>query len=66
MKIEPDLWYIPTAPEMRVIGAKQTLAKWRHEGRGPAYFKCGSRVLYRGADLLDWLDAHRVTTDEAV
>ena len=33
--------------------AKQTLARWRCEGGGPAYVKAGGRVLYRREDLDD-------------
>ena len=36
------------------------LAKWRHYGRGPAFLKLGTRVVYRGADLNEWLDNQRV------
>lgn len=38
----------------------QTLAKWAHEGRGPAWIHVGRSVRYRLADLLDYLDARRV------
>ena len=41
-----------------VLGiSSSTLAKLRHFGRGPAYCKIGRRVVYRLADLQDWLDA---------
>ena len=65
MPIDPDTYYPPSAPELRVIGAEQTLARWRHEGRGPAYVKSGSRVLYLGKDALAFLEAGRVETDPA-
>lgn len=65
MPFEPDRLYPPTAPELRVIGAVQTLNRWRCEGRGPAFIKCGARVRYRGQDLLDWLEAHRVESPDA-
>ncbi|MGG7566564.1 helix-turn-helix transcriptional regulator [Rhodovulum sp. DZ06] len=61
MHIDPVRFYTPSDPELRQVAARQTLARWRHEGRGPAYHKSGSRVLYRGADILAWLDARRVT-----
>lgn len=32
-----------------------TLRYWRHIGSGPAGFKVGRRVLYRAADVEDWL-----------
>ncbi|MEM6355208.1 MAG: MerR family transcriptional regulator [Pseudomonadota bacterium] len=65
MKIDPDAWYATDAPELDVIGKRQTRTKWRHENRGPAFVKSGSRVLYRGADVLTWLEARRVQTDQA-
>lgn len=61
MKIEPHNYYRPSAPELREVGAPQTLAQWRHNGKGPAYIKSGSRVLYLGQDVLNWLDKNRVT-----
>jgi len=39
--------------------AKQTLARWRCEGGGPAFLKLGTRVRYERADLDSWLDARR-------
>ena len=63
MKIVPDHHYQPNAPELRQIAKPQTLARWRHEGIGPAYVKAGGRrILYRGIDLLDWLQSHRIET----
>jgi hypothetical protein len=59
-KIDPGGYYPPQADELRPVAAVQTLARWRHEGRGPPYIKSGSRVLYRGADVLTWLEANRV------
>ena len=63
MTIIAERYYTPDAPELRVLGAVQTLARWRHEGKGPAYSKSGSRIVYRGADVLAWLEARRVQTD---
>ena len=60
MAIKTDAYYSPNDPELRVLGAVQTLNRWRHEGIGPPYLKFGSRVLYSGRDLLAWLEAHRV------
>ena len=65
MKIEADAHYPEGSPELEVIGKRQTRAKYRHEGRGPAYIKVGSRVVYFGQDVLDWLEARRVTTNDA-
>lgn len=64
MNIIPEQYYRPKDPELRQIAAEQTLAAWRHQGRGPAYILSGSRVLYQGADLLAWLNANRIATED--
>lgn len=64
MRIETDRYYPTDAPELTIIASRQTLAKWRHQGRGPSYLKSGARVLYKGSDLLTWLDRQRVDTGE--
>lgn len=35
--------------------ARQTLAKWRCEGRGPKYVRVGRNIRYRPADVHQWL-----------
>lgn len=62
MKISPDIFYRPDADELRSIAAKQTFAKWRCTGQGPTYHLSGSRILYKGADILAWLEKNRVAT----
>lgn len=43
------------------LGLKpQTLANWRSMGTGPPFYKVGSMVQYRVADLDEWLEAHRI------
>jgi hypothetical protein len=37
-----------------------TLARWRMEGRGPAWSRLGRRVCYLRVDLLAFLAANRV------
>ena len=64
-EIKPDNYYTPNDPEMRIIGAVQTLARWRCEGKDLAYIKSGSRVLYRGSDVLDFLNRNRVQPKSA-
>ena len=46
------------ARELRL--AKQTLARWRCEGVGPAFVKMGGRVRYRRLDLETWTAGRRV------
>ena len=63
MQIHQEEFYHPTSHEMGLIAKPQTLAKWRHEGRGPAYHKSGQRVIYHGRDVLEWLDSRRIETE---
>jgi excisionase family DNA binding protein len=49
----------PSATAAYLNVAVQTLARWRCEGGGPAFFKLGSRVRYERDDLDRWLDARR-------
>jgi len=46
---------------------KNTLAKWRHDGKGPKFVKLGTRVVYPLTDLEAWLltqKADRITKEE--
>ncbi|MEQ9696075.1 helix-turn-helix domain-containing protein [Shimia sp. SDUM112013] len=52
--------YVLGDPELDILGDRQKLAQWRHKGTGPAYYKLGRKVLYRGSDLNAWVEAHRV------
>jgi predicted DNA-binding transcriptional regulator AlpA len=47
----------------RYVGlSESTLAKLRLNGNGPAYCKLGRRVVYRPADLDQWLQS-RIARD---
>lgn len=59
-RFEDDRYYPTTAPELRVVATRGTLAIWRHQGKGPAYTRFGHRVLYLGADLNRFLDQNRI------
>ena len=64
--LDPARYYPPQAPEMRVVASVQTLNRWRHENRGPNFSRLnGARILYLGRDVLDWIEAQRVQTDDA-
>ena len=52
--------YLPGDPELDVLGDRTKLAQWRHKGMGPAYYKLGRKIIYRGADLNAWADANRI------
>ena len=59
-RFEPDRYYLTSDPELALIATRGTLAQWRHRAVGPRYLKYGNRVVYLGADLNAWLDAHIV------
>jgi predicted DNA-binding transcriptional regulator AlpA len=55
---EQDDVLIAAAHVPAYIGLKaQTLARWRHEGNPPRYYRLGGRVFYRAGDLRDWIRA---------
>jgi hypothetical protein len=60
--IHPDAWY-GSADVVEVIpGTSQSgLASLRSRGQGPAYVQHSNhgRVLYRGSDLIEWLESGR-------
>jgi len=46
--------------------SERTLERWRVVGGGPVFCKLGKRVLYRRADLDEWIASHVVnSTSEA-
>ncbi|KAB2739467.1 helix-turn-helix domain-containing protein [Brucella anthropi] len=51
---------IPSRLLPRYIGiSAQTLARWRHEGKGPVFVKIGRLVAYRVSDIRQWLIGHQ-------
>ena len=61
-RFEDDRYYRTSDPEVASLATSGTLAQWRHHGRGPSYYKFGHRILYRGRDLNEWIDAHLIET----
>ena len=61
---DPHSFYTPQDEEMRLIATVNTLAVWRHQGKGPPYYRPNGRILYRGVDLNAYLDAGRVEPTE--
>jgi hypothetical protein len=57
---ENDRCYVLGDSELDLLGDREKLAQWRHRGIGPPYYKLGRKVVYRGSDLNDWLNANRV------
>lgn len=57
---ENDRNYVLGDPELDLIGDRPKLAQWRHRSVGPAYYKLGRKIVYRGADLNAWVGSNRV------
>ena len=57
---EQNRSYVLGDPELEIIGNREKLAQWRHKGIGPAFYRLGRKIVYRGEDLNDWADAKRV------
>ncbi len=51
-----------TPPEVERITSRklQTLANERHLGRGIAYYKVGRSVRYKLADVIAFMEQHRI------
>ena len=65
LPFRPDEFYSPKAVADKGIAAEQTLATWRHLKKGPAYIKVGSRVLYPGNAMLEFLNENLVENQAA-
>lgn len=52
--------YVLGDKELELIGDRDKLAQWRHKGMGPAFYKLGRKIIYRGTDLNAWAEARRV------
>ena len=57
-EINPHALYPPETAGEILLRPATTLANWRYRGGGPRFVKTGRRVLYRGQDLLNYLDQH--------
>jgi hypothetical protein len=57
----PSRRLMPPAAAGEYLGgiAKQSLAKWRCEGRGPEFVRVGGRIMYERSALDAWVDARR-------
>lgn len=56
--------YVLGDPELDLIGDRDKLAQWRHKNMGPAFYRLGRKIVYRGFDLNAWADANRVDPNE--
>ena len=57
---EHDRAYVLGDAELNLIGNRAKLAQWRHKGVGPAFYRLGRKIVYRGADLNAWAEANRI------
>jgi hypothetical protein len=56
---ENDRCYVLGDPELDIIGDRDKLAQWRHKMKGPAFYRLGRKIIYRGSDLNEWVEASR-------
>ncbi len=52
--------YVLGDQELDIIGNREKLAQWRHKRIGPAFYRLGRKIVYRGEDLNAWAEASRV------
>ena len=52
--------YVLGDTELDLIGDRAKLAQWRHKSMGPAFYRLGRKIIYRGADLNAWAESSRV------
>ena len=52
--------YVLGDTELEIIGNTEKLAQWRHKNMGPAFYRLGRKILYRGTDLNAWAAAQRI------
>ncbi|WP_423415852.1 helix-turn-helix transcriptional regulator [Hyphomicrobium sp. B1] len=60
--LEGKTFHVPKEAASFLRSHVRTLEDWRREGRGPRFYKLGSRkrakILYRRRDLETWVDMH--------
>jgi hypothetical protein len=61
LRDDPELWWNPGRAARELDTTKQGLAVARCERRDtPPWHKIGAKVRYRPADVLRWIEEHRV------
>lgn len=63
LNFDPSRGYSPAEISEMLDIKIQKLERWRMVGRrndGPAFTKLGRSVIYRGCDVIDWLEANTV------
>ena len=59
-RYDPERYYAPSDPELRLLGTVSTLAHWRHRHVGPPHIRIGNRIWYLGRSLNEFLDEREV------
>ena len=55
-----EMNYNEKAAAKRLGIARQTLANWRHLGKGPAYIRLSTAIRYREEDLREYENRNRI------
>ena len=63
---EDDRNYVLGDSELELLGDRDKLAQWRHKRMGPAFYRLGRKIIYRGSDLNAWAEGSRVDPSEQV
>jgi hypothetical protein len=61
---EQDRNYVLGDDELNIIGDRDKLGQWRHKMKGPAFYRLGRKIVYRGSDLNAWVAASRVDPEQ--
>ena len=56
---EDERAYVLGDPDLDLIGDRDKLAQWRYKGMGPAFYRLGRKIVYRGEDLNAWVERQR-------
>ena len=41
----------------------KALERLRHLGRGPRWYRCGRRIVYKWSDVVAWIEQHTIHED---
>ena len=48
-------FYYANDPKLRLIGSYSALAMWRHNGKGPPFYRLHGRIIYKGDKLNEYI-----------
>ncbi len=48
-----------------LVHSPRTLERWRIEGRGPTYVRCGKKILYTNEALLEFVARNTISPEAA-